>query len=550
MAVPATKPIHVGIYARKSRFVESSESVASQVAMCREHVERAFPGCTVTVYDGDEGYSGGNTNRPSFQRMLEDIRARKISVVCCYRLDRISRSIRDFCALLDDLQHYDVAFVSIRENFDTSTPMGRAMLLIASIFSQLERETIAERVRDSLYAMAKTGRWLGGNPPTGYTAVPVSFQDGGVTRRFFMLEPVPDELEQVQLLFRQFASIGSLSGLVSYCLRNGIRSRNGVEYSRTTLRTLLTNPVYCTADADAWRYFSDGPFDLAASADDFDGICGLMPYNRTCKQDARTLHKDFSDWIIAPARHAGAVPGALWVQAQQIFEQNKTRGRGFQAPRTEAALLSGIIRCGHCGSFMRPKVYGKPLPDGSRRFHYQCWKKLESRGDLCSMKNAPFDVDAIVVEHLRTLSEKYSSLSGDSAPILAGAAARSVDDSIRTANAEIQAAQRQLDNLTASIADGAPAAALQVIFAKIDELSALISAKQAALEELEAARLSLSGEAALMQHVASLLSSFGDAFSTLTHAEKRRILRCVVDCVTWDGDSLTIDVLGGKTLPG
>ena len=95
-----------------------------------------------------------------------------------YRLDRISRSIGDFTALIERLVHLNVAFVSIREQFDTSTPMGRAMMYIASVFSQLERETIAERIRDNLHELAKTGRWLGGitptSPSTGEQSVPAA----------------------------------------------------------------------------------------------------------------------------------------------------------------------------------------------------------------------------------------------------------------------------------------------------------------------------------------------------------------------------------------
>ena len=270
--MPQPPPTVVGIYARKSKFSETSESVANQVAMCREHCDRIFPGCSYLIYDDDEGYSGKNTNRPSFQRLVSDIKARKVNVLCCYRLDRISRSIRDFCTLLDDLQRYGVAFVSLRDQFDTSTPMGRAMMYIASVFSQLERETIAERVRDSLYEMAKTGRWLGGNTPSGFDAVPVETIRDGVTRKMYKLSPLPDRLSQVLDLYSRFAEFGSVTKLLSYCLTHGIKSQNGKDFSRTTLRLLLTNPVYCTADDAAWRWFSSGNYDLCATQADFSDI--------------------------------------------------------------------------------------------------------------------------------------------------------------------------------------------------------------------------------------------------------------------------------------
>ncbi|MDO7204481.1 recombinase family protein [Paraclostridium bifermentans] len=97
----------------------------------------------------------------------------------CYRLDRVLRNIADFSSLIEDLQKYNISFVSIREQFDTSTPMGRAMMFIASVFAQLERETIAERVRDNMLELAKSGRWLGGTAPLGFNQKIYPYIDDG-----------------------------------------------------------------------------------------------------------------------------------------------------------------------------------------------------------------------------------------------------------------------------------------------------------------------------------------------------------------------------------
>ena len=104
--------------------------------------------------------------------MLKQCRQRQIRCIVCYRLDRISRNVGDFSALIDELNRLDITFNSISEKFDTTSHMGRAMMYIASVFAQLERETIAERIHDNMLELAKDGRWLGGNPPTGYRSVP------------------------------------------------------------------------------------------------------------------------------------------------------------------------------------------------------------------------------------------------------------------------------------------------------------------------------------------------------------------------------------------
>ena len=162
----------IAIYSRKSRFTGKGESIGNQVELCRAYLRATYGedyAETAIIFE-DEGFSGGNLNRPDFQRMMKAARKHQFRAVVVYRLDRISRNIGDFSALIQELGQLGIDFISIRESFDTSSPMGRAMMYIASVFSQLERETIAERIRDNMRELAKTGRWLGGNPPTGYTS--------------------------------------------------------------------------------------------------------------------------------------------------------------------------------------------------------------------------------------------------------------------------------------------------------------------------------------------------------------------------------------------
>lgn len=165
-------PRTVAIYSRKSKFTGKGESIENQIELCRQYI-RSWQGndaAEATLIYEDEGFSGGNLERPQFKRMMADARSGKLSCVVVYRLDRISRNIGDFAGLIEELNDLKVSFVSIREQFDTESPMGRAMMYIASVFSQLERETIAERIRDNMHELSKTGRWLGGITPTGYAS--------------------------------------------------------------------------------------------------------------------------------------------------------------------------------------------------------------------------------------------------------------------------------------------------------------------------------------------------------------------------------------------
>ena len=131
----------VAIYSRKSKFTGKGESIGNQVELCKEYVRNMFGeeyADRCVVFE-DEGFSGGNLQRPVFKRMMEDVRKHKFQAVVVYRLDRISRNISDFTGLIDELTKLNVSFASIKEQFDTSTPMGRAMMFIICVFSQLAK---------------------------------------------------------------------------------------------------------------------------------------------------------------------------------------------------------------------------------------------------------------------------------------------------------------------------------------------------------------------------------------------------------------------------
>ena len=140
------------IYARQSVDRKDSISIESQIEFCKYELR----GGNYKDYK-DKGFSGKNTDRPRFQELMADIKRGLIRRVVVYKLDRISRSILDFATMMELFQQYNVEFVSSTEKFDTSTPMGRAMLNICIVFAQLERETIQKRVTDAYYSRCQRG---------------------------------------------------------------------------------------------------------------------------------------------------------------------------------------------------------------------------------------------------------------------------------------------------------------------------------------------------------------------------------------------------------
>ena len=152
-------------------------------------------------------------------------------MIVCYRLDRISRNTIDFALLYQELERLDINFISVTENFDTTTPLGRAMLSISSAFAQLERDTIAERIRDNMLALAKTGRWLGGTTPLGYISTAKTSVDiGGKIRTAYRLKTDSDNFSLARLIFDKFLEFRSLTKVETYLLNYHYKTRNGKKF--------------------------------------------------------------------------------------------------------------------------------------------------------------------------------------------------------------------------------------------------------------------------------------------------------------------------------
>ena len=319
----------IAIYSRKSKFTGKGESIGNQVELCKEYVRNMFGEEYVDrcVVFEDEGFSGGNLQRPDFKRMMEEVRKRKFKAIVVYRLDRISRNISDFTGLIDELTKLDVSFVSIKEQFDTSTPMGRAMMFIISVFSQLERETIAERIRDKMHELAKKGRWLGGNTTTGFKSGSVSkITIDGKERKSYKLIPIPEEIEIPKMIFDLYIETDSLTAVEAELLRQRIKTKQGKDFTRFAIKAILQNPVYMVADEDAYNYFIEKEAEIFFPKEAFDGSCGIMAYNRTNQEKGRTTQLlPVSEWIVAIGKHPGFIPSKQWIKVQDPWTEINPR---------------------------------------------------------------------------------------------------------------------------------------------------------------------------------------------------------------------------------
>ena len=534
------------VYSRKSRFTGKGESIENQIELCRRYINLNYPNASeknIFIYE-DEGFSGGNTDRPQFKKMMDDASEKKFNVLICYRLDRISRNIGDFAKLIDRLGELGISFESIKEKFDTDSSLGRAMMYIASVFSQLERETIAERIRDNMHELAKTGRWLGGNTPTGYRSVQVqTITVDGKKRSSCMLKIEESEMTAVKKIFEKFLESESLTAVETYMIQNHIKTRKGKDFSRFSIKGILRNPVYMIADSDAWEYLSVLGAEIFAEKSDFDGNCGVMAYNKTLQKKGKTNKiRDIKEWIITTGRHKGVVSGKEWKQVQECLERNSVKA--YRKPKNNTALLSGLLYCGDCGHYMRPKIYNSFYKDGEKKFSYLCEMKEKSRRSECSVSNpAGNELDAEVIKEISKLEEDKKELY-----YILNKAKKTFSDG-RESNTEIEELNeglnvnnRKIASLVENLTELEKTVADKYIIKKIEELHAENELLKKRLYEL--IKTSENKKSVDVNYITDTLTVWESVIKLIEVRERRDVVRTIVDKIIWDGESAHIYFFG------
>ena len=542
------------IYSRKSRFTGKGESIGNQIELCRQHIAVHFSpeeAEKALVYE-DEGYSGGNLDRPQFRNMMKDSRTETIYAIVVYRLDRISRNIGDFAQLIEELGERNIAFISVREQFDTSSPMGRAMMYIASVFSQLERETIAERIRDNMKELAKTGRWLGGVTPTGYESECISrVTVDGKVKKVCKLKEIPKEIELVKIIFSKFLETGSLTKVDCFLLEHRIVTKRGNRFTRFAIKAILSNPVYMIADDAAYGYFAENHAELYTGHSNFDGIHGIMAYNRTYQKQGQTNRiKPMEEWIVSVGEHEGIIPGELWVCVQSKLESNKSQS--YHRPRSNTALLPGILYCADCGGAMRPKQSGRVNAKGDRIFRYLCLTKERSCGQCCNIKNPDGNqLDTEIMEQIKLFGRYHTDDIRRIQQIK-----RFLDDDGGVCDTdrlpirkEIGERENVIRGLVAALPKAEGTSAESYILNEIDQSHRILENLKKQMDAFEDTEQSPILSADEFDKIRILLSSFELAAEEMNTEQKRSAIRAFAERIVWDGENVHLYLAGTKTVP-
>ena len=359
--------IRCAIYTRKSSeegLEQSFNSLDAQREACEAYVlsqkqEGWLP--LPTPYD-DGGYSGGNMERPALKRLLADIAAKRVDTVVVYKVDRLTRSLADFAKIVEAFDRQGISFVSVTQQFNTTTSMGRLTLNVLLSFAQFEREVTGERIRDKIAASKRKGMWMGGVVPLGYT----------LNDRHLIVDP--KEAEVVNRIFNLYVNLGCVSKLRKVLEREGVRSKQrtsgtgissgGVIYSRGALYGMLQNRIYL----------------------------------------GEITHKESS----YPGQHQPIIDLALWDQVQTQFRANLQAER--KRPRTaESSLLTGLLY-DSAGNRFTPSHCSKK----GMKYRYYLSQAV-FQGKDCQNCSGPLrlpaeEIEALVLSQLRALLESPQQL--------------------------------------------------------------------------------------------------------------------------------------------
>jgi len=361
--------IRCAIYTRKSTeegLDQEFNSLDAQREACEAYIASQRHAGWLALPDryDDGGFTGANMNRPGLQKLLQHVQAGNVDTVIVYKVDRLSRSLLDFARMIDLLETHGASFVSVTQQFNSATSVGRLTLNLLLSFAAFERELIGERIRDKMAAAKRKGKYTGGTPPLGYD----------VDREAKKLVVNPDEAKLVRHIFNRFLSLGSVTKLSRELNESGYttkswvtakgKMREGHPWNKSHLYRLLGNPI----------------------------LIGLVSHRGDTY----------------PGEHEAIVEKALWDQVQKALA-DKTRSRPNETRSKTPSLLKGLIRCGHCGASMGATFARK---NGKTYRYYLCLHARKTGHDSCPVKSvAAGEVEKTVLTRLREMIGSHEMIT-------------------------------------------------------------------------------------------------------------------------------------------
>jgi site-specific DNA recombinase len=492
--------VRCAVYTRKST-EEGLEQEFNSLDAQRESAEafiksQASEGwtCLPERYD-DGGFSGGTMGRPALRRLLADIAAGKVDLVVTYKVDRLSRSLLDFAKMMATFEEHRVSFVSVTQQFNTATSMGRLVLNVLLSFAQFEREIISERTRDKIAATRRRGKWAGGMPLLGYDVDP----------RGSKLQVNEGEAARVRAIFALYLEHEALLPVVKELDARGWRNkrwrtrrgpeRGGKPFTRTSLYKLLTNATYI----GKVRYKSE-------------------------------LHD---------GEHAAIVDPGLFERVQATMRRNGSTG-GAPVRNQFGMILQGLLRCAPCGCSMTPSFTTRKKV---RRYRYYTCTNAQKRGwDTCPSKSVPAgSIEEFVVDQVRCVVRDPALLNEVLAQARQQDEARAaeLETEQRGLEKDLAAWHGEVQKLAGQVRPGDDNGPLIARLADLQERIATVEGRVLKVRhEIHAIHHTLLDE----DEARTVLAAFDPVWESLAPREQSRVVQLLVQQVDYDGGTSKVTI--------
>lgn len=506
----------VAIYSRKSKESDTGESIKNQIEMCKDYFLNQGKEFTFEIFQ-DEGFSGGNTKRPEFQRMMLLAKHGKFDIVACYKVDRIARNIIDFMNTFDILKKNKVSLVSVTEGFDPNTPIGMMLMTMIAGFAEMERMNIAQRVNDNMNALAKMGRWLGGTPPTGYRAIKENTHNG---KYAMYLELIPEMKEKLTFIFES-AAAGYTSRYIGKL----------VELHPKTIINIVYNPTYCPSDELSKSYLENLGYKVYG---ELNGR-GYLPWNRRpIDVNGKKMYRS-EDRFVTASKHEIPTDSATWIKANEEIRKRGDEGR----PRiSQYSFLAHMLTC-KCGCGMSVDS-GYKRKDGSRSYYFKCSSKKGGYNRNCDAKLIRVDyIENDILSLLQKICLNKELLNDEISKtetiVIDKNEIKNISQKIKSNDIEMENLVSQLGKLKGSAADA--------VTTKMNKLSEENDNLKQKLFLLEHDNILNSINHYDIDYLYNKIVNLMSSWENLSLEDKQFGIQSIIDKIKWDGEKFKISFI-------
>jgi len=521
----------VAIYPRQSIDKKDSLSIEQQIQRCVDLCKmNEWP---YTIYGKDKGYSGKNLKRPSFEEMMADVRAGKINKILCYKFDRISRNISDFSNLMVELQNYNCEFISISENFDTTTPIGRAMVYICMVFAQMERENISQRVHDNYYYRTELGFWGGGVAPYGFKTVRTKYKGQMHT----ILEPNPETAEIVKMIYKWYSEPNGSVSKILYKLNEELHipSQKGKKWTSRVIVDILTRALYAPNDMAVYNYLISQGANITNAPEEFDGKASIDVYGKkTTNASKHKRCREFKDMYCNISNNDSIIDSSTWIKVQN--KRNQIANRPSRTGTGKNSYFTGLMKCSCCGT-------GVSYTNSRGTQGYYICSSRKNRGwNSCNMPPAskkrtdPAIIQAVIDYYSNPQVIKMIKEITPESQV-----ENSKDDKKRNnLLMELAIVDKEIDNLISSLTDGSPIL-IKYINEKIEKLDQKRNEITQMISSLNAGKSTANEKYAIITQIRNMIDGIPDILESDDFDEIRDLCHLLINNILFHEDG-SIDI--------